>query len=149
MSVPVPQLPQFRITLFYGPEAVEGDPPRLSCVFNVKKRSWKGGVQVVVEMDRAQVEDLRMRLRLDSWLSEILRGTAAADRREYEQRAGDLLVQQFCQAKLDLAVEGQVLEQHNARLDSSAYRRELNDVAMARVDHIKANILAELDLPSR
>ena len=48
-SVPIPELPQYRVTLFFGPEPVKARPSRVCCVFNVKKRSWKGGVQIAVE----------------------------------------------------------------------------------------------------
>ena len=39
----------FRVTLFVGPQPVEGKPFTQSTVYNVKKRSWKGGIQVAVE----------------------------------------------------------------------------------------------------
>ena len=44
------ELSQFRVTLFVGPQAVQGKPFTHVTVFNVKKRSWKGGVQVAVEL---------------------------------------------------------------------------------------------------
>src|SRR6266705_5247993 len=51
----------FRITFFFGPEAAPDRPGVVRCVFNVKKRSWKGGVQVTVELASAQFERIRGR----------------------------------------------------------------------------------------
>ena len=44
-----PTAPQYRVTLFYGPDLAPGDHSRLHCVFNVKKRSWKAGIQVALQ----------------------------------------------------------------------------------------------------
>ena len=52
---------EFRITFFFGPEAAPDRPGVVRCVFNVKKRSWKGGVQVTVELEAAQLERIRDR----------------------------------------------------------------------------------------
>jgi len=49
----------FRVTFFFGPDNVPGRPEVLICVFNVKKRSWKGGVQVGVELTDEQLKHLR------------------------------------------------------------------------------------------
>jgi hypothetical protein len=51
-----PEFSQFRVTLFVGPQPVEGRPFTSSCVFNVKKRSWKGGIQVAVVITQSQIE---------------------------------------------------------------------------------------------
>ena len=51
-------LSQFRVTLFVGPEQVQGKPFTHSTVYNVKKRSWKGGIQVAVELNQTQVDQL-------------------------------------------------------------------------------------------
>ena len=48
-------IPSYRVTLFFGPESVEGKPDVQACVFNVKKRSWKAGIQVSVEMSTDQL----------------------------------------------------------------------------------------------
>ena len=49
-----PQIPGFRWTLFYGPEQSETSADTQHCVFNLKKRSWKGGIQVVVELTQKE-----------------------------------------------------------------------------------------------
>ena len=53
-----PEPSQFRVTLFVGPQPVEGRPFTYSCVFNVKKRSWKGGIQVSVVVTQSQIDSL-------------------------------------------------------------------------------------------
>ena len=65
-----PELSSYRVTLFFGPESVEGESDVLACVFNVKKRSWKAGIQVSVEIAQAHLarlgEEVRRRVRADS-----------------------------------------------------------------------------------
>ncbi len=96
---------EFRTTFFFGPEEVPGRPGILMCVFNTKKRSWKGGIQIAVELAGAQLERLRERGLLGELL-EMLRARVAPETfAEYEQRARDLFTQQVCRAKLDLAIE--------------------------------------------
>ena len=60
--VPSSDPAQYRVTFFFGPEAVEERPDHLRCVFNVKKRSWKGGVQVAVDVARRHLDRARERL---------------------------------------------------------------------------------------
>lgn len=82
-----PQIPLFRITLFYGPEAVEGASDSVRCVFNVKKRSWKGGVQVEVVMKRNQIDRLEEILQHSSWLEVVLKGVPVENRGGYREKA--------------------------------------------------------------
>jgi hypothetical protein len=140
-----PDAPAYRITLFYGPERAEGPPSRLHCVFNVKKRSWKGGVQVSVELDQSQVARARQAADFDAWLRDALAGVAAEEREDYAARAQDLFVQGLCAAKLDLALDG--LRQENATLGRDVLAAELDRAVPAQVERLKAQILAELDLP--
>ena len=53
-----PEPSQFRVTLFVGPQPVEGRSDASSCIFNVKKRSWKGGIQVAVVITQNQIDTL-------------------------------------------------------------------------------------------
>ena len=145
--IPTPQLPLFRITLFYGPETVSDDPLRLGCVFNVKKRSWKGGVQIAVEIAEAQLALIKQRIEYDAWLKDRLSTLPASDRDDYENRAGDLLVQEICAMKLALALETDI-QQENSRLASSRFVEEVEQAAVAQADRMKSTILTELDLPS-
>ena len=147
-SVPTPQLPLFRVTLFYGPDAAEGHPARLMCVFNVKKRSWKGGVQIAVEVSAEQVTRLREALGFDSWIIEKLAAFPEEERPGYEQRAGDLLIQEICSTKLSLALNLDV-RQDNTSLTVDTLIDELNRKVEEEAFRIKSNILTELDIDPR
>jgi hypothetical protein len=146
-SQPHPELPPYRITLFYGPEPVDAHPSHVACVFNVKKRSWKGGVQVAVEMEDAQLARARQATGFDSWLQAALSGVAEAERGGYERRAQDLFAQALCSLKLDLAIEAG-LPQENRTIPAGAFVDEVNRAVPPQADRIKAQILAELDIPN-
>ncbi len=145
--LPTPQVPEYRVTLFYGPEPVEGRPARLSCVFNVKKRSWKGGVQVEVEIHQKQLEAARRSTNLDRVLQAVLAAAPEAECRDLHSRASELLAQATCALKLDLALE-RGLSQENGRLDSEDLLDVLDGAIKARAGRLKEQVLAELDLPS-
>jgi hypothetical protein len=140
-----PDVPQYRITFFYGPEPVENRPGTLCCTFNVKKRSWKGGVQVAVEVEEEQAARARDITGFESWLGRILSTLLDAEREDYEGRANDLFVQHLCALKLDLAIEAG-LQQESGRLASEAFLKELEAAVAAHKDRLLANILKELDL---
>ncbi|WP_447985645.1 hypothetical protein [Nitrospira sp. Nam74] len=144
-SVPIPQLPLFRVTLFYGPEPAEDDPARLMCVFNVKKRSWKGGVQIAVEVSEAQISRLQQALNFDLWMDTWLAALPEEERRSYESRARDLLIQEICSTKLTLALDADA-RQGNSSLPFDTLVEELDRQVNEESDQIKANILTELDL---
>ncbi|MFM8551502.1 MAG: hypothetical protein ACKOCD_04190 [Nitrospiraceae bacterium] len=143
---PPPDLPPYRITLFYGPEPVGQHPARVSCVFNVKKRSWKGGVQVAVELDEAQVARAKQTLDFEPWLREVLTSVAEDGRTDYASRAQDLFMQALCAIKLDLAIEAGI-QQKNGCVAGEAFVGELDRAAADQAGRIKTQILAELDLP--
>jgi hypothetical protein len=135
----------FRITFFYGPDNVPDRPDAVMCVFNVKKRSWKGGVQVVVELAQTQLEQLRERGLL-SELTEMIRAKVEAETfTEYEQRARELFTQQVCRAKLDLAIAAGI-NQENQTIAADALKEELDRTVIANADAIRLAILTELDL---
>jgi hypothetical protein len=144
---PTPQLPQHRITLFFGPEPTEGHPALIHCVFNVKKRSWKGGIQVVVEVDQAQVVRARKALGLDDWVERTLKPLSEEDRRQAASRVPDLFVQALCAIKLDLAVEAG-LPQTNATIGADAFNAELERVLPSRAERVIRHLREELDLDS-
>lgn len=144
-SVPAPQLPLFRVTLFYGPEPAEDDPARLMCVFNVKKRSWKGGVQIAVEVSVAQASRLQHMLSFDAWIDEWLAAVPEEERVSYESRARDLLIQEICSIKLTLALDTDV-RSDNSSLPVDTLVEELDRQVKAGADRVKAHILTELDL---
>lgn len=140
-----PDVPQYRITFFYGPEPVEHRPGLLGCTFNVKKRSWKGGVQVAVELEDSQAARARDTIGFEAWLKRLLSTLLDAERSDYESRARDLFVQHLCALKLNLAIEAG-LQQENSRVAGESFVRELDAALPAYQDRLLANILAELDL---
>ncbi|MGH7164300.1 MAG: hypothetical protein ACREIS_02105 [Nitrospiraceae bacterium] len=144
-SVPIPQLPMYRVTLFYGPEPVEQCPSRLRCVFNVKKRSWKGGIQVVVEVEESQLTLARKAIGFDAWLTAVLAKAPQAEQGEFERRARDLFVQGVCTLKLDLALEVGI-PQENSCLPGERFVRELNRAVSEQADRIRSYVSTELDL---
>ena len=140
-----PDVPPYRITFFFGPEPVEHRPGLLGCTFNVKKRSWKGGVQVAVEVEDSQVARARDTIGFEAWLTRLLSTLLDAERSDYESRARDLFVQHLCGLKLDLAIEAG-LQQENSRVAGERFVQELDAALPGHKDRLLANILAELDL---
>ncbi len=143
-SLRSPETPAYRITLFYGPEADPGPPLIHRCVFNVKKRSWKGGVQVAVEVEDRQVRRAEAALKLDEWLQTILAGLQAAEHARYEARARELFLQGICLIKLTLALEG--LRQENSSIPADRFAAAVDQAVAAQGDQLKRDILSELDL---
>jgi len=136
---------EFRTTFFFGPEDIPGRPGVLRCVFNTKKRSWKGGVQVVVELAQAQLEQLRERGLLGE-LTEMIRAKVEAETfDEYEQRARELFTQQVCRAKLDLAIAAGI-NQENQTIAADALKEALDKAVIAKADAVRLAILTGLDL---
>jgi len=136
---------EFRITFFFGPEAAPDRHGVVRCVFNVKKRSWKGGVQVPVELASAQLERIRDRGQFGE-LIEMIRAKVEPEMfAEYELRARDLFTQQVCWAKLDLAIRAGIT-QENQTIPAEAFQPELDESARARAEAIRQAILTELDL---
>lgn len=136
---------EFRTTFFFGPEDVPGRSGVLRCVFNTKKRSWKGGVQIAVELAGAQLERLRERALLDELLEMIRARVEPEAFAGHEQRARDLFTQQVCRAKLDLAIE-QGLAQENQTVGADAFQQELDRAVLAGADSVRQAIFAELDV---
>jgi len=110
LADPSTEASQFRVTLFVGPQQVEGKPCTHSTVFNVKKRSWKGGIQVAVEIDQAQIESCRDAIGFSQWLSNALMTVSVEDRSAYDERAHELFIQAICWCKLDLLLQSAVTQ---------------------------------------
>jgi hypothetical protein len=140
-----PQIPLFRITLFYGPEAVEGASDSVHCVFNVKKRSWKGGVQVDVVMKEHQIRQLEEVLRYRSWLQEMLGEFPSEERAEYWEKSQDLLIQLLCFHKLHAFIH-QGIRQQNIQIAGDWLISETEEVVRREAGEIKRQIYVELDL---
>lgn len=135
----------YRVTLFFGPEPVEQRPGEMACVFNVKKRSWKAGVQVSVEMHVEQLAALREQIRLSDRLARPFSALDPQERPDYEARATDLFAQAACWCKLDLRLEAG-LSQENQRLPADMWVAELNEAMAVRAQYAETYILTELDL---
>lgn len=140
-----PQIPLFRITLFYGPEGVEGGSDEVHCVFNVKKRSWKGGVQVEVVMKKNQIAKLEEILQHSPWLEMVLKGVPVEDQEAYREKSHDLLVQLLCFYKLHAFIH-QGIKQENIQVSGDALIAETDKVVEREAEEIKRQIFIELDL---
>ena len=138
-------VPSYRVTFFFGPEPVEGQPDVLACVFNVKKRSWKAGIQVSVELSTSQLSVLRQKIRLTDRLAKSLTALDPHEWPHYQERIADFFAQAVCWCKLDLKLQ-MGLTQENQRIQADELTTELNQETSNREDYILAYILGELDL---
>jgi hypothetical protein len=137
--------PSYRVTFFFGPESVEGQPNVLACVFNVKKRSWKAGIQVSVEMSTDHLSVLRQKMSLADRLAKRLAALDPRERPHDQERIADFFAQAICWCKLDLKLQAG-LAQENQRIQAAELTVELDEAAGNRVDYVLAYILEELDL---
>lgn len=140
-----PESSQFRVTLFVGPQPVAGSPGLCSCVFNVKKRSWKGGIQVAVNMTQRQIDRLSTDMDFLGWRTEALRDLSAEDRASCQERAGELFVQAVCWCKLDILLQSGIA-QENQCLAEDSWIVEFGEAVIRRRSFITSYIAAELDL---
>ena len=140
-----PELSSYRVTLFFGPESVEKEDGVQACIFNVKKRSWKAGVQVSVEIGSEQLASLRHTVRLADRLAEILMVLSPDERAAYQARAEDLFVQSVTWCKLDLCLRAG-LTQENQRISAVDFVSELDRSVVARTEYVIAYIVTELDV---
>jgi len=141
---PPDQLP-YRVTLFFGPETVEDQDDTQYCVFNVKKRSWKSGIQVSVEVAKKQITALQETLKLTNGLANVLESVTEPEQAEYMARIPDLFAQAIAWCKLDLRLEAG-LPQENQRIGPHELVHELHHAAQARRAYVLSYILSELDL---
>ena len=105
-----PALSQFRVTLFVGPQPMEERPSTYSCVFNVKKRSWKGGIQVAVVLTQRDIDHLSTDIDFLHWLTLALVDLTEEDRLSYQERAHELFIEAVCWSSL---------HQHTASINSA------------------------------
>lgn len=139
------ELSSYRVTLFFGPEPVEGDPDVLACVFNVKKRSWKAGIQVSVEIARTHLAQLGQGVHLADRITEALTPLGAEERGACHARVDDLFAQAVTWCKLDLGL-AVGLAQENQRIPAADLVQELNQAVAVRAEYVIAYVLTELDL---
>ena len=140
-----PELAPYRVTLFFGPEPVDGESGVQACVFNVKKRSWKAGVQIAVEIGHEQLARLRHKVRLADRIAEVLMTLPPEERPAYENRVEDLFAQTVSWCKLDLRLQAG-LTQENQRIRAADLIPELDQSVVVRAEHVVAYVLTELDL---
>ncbi len=140
-----PQIPLFRITLFYGPDAVEGASETIHCVFNVKKRSWKGGVQVDILLGRNQVKQLENQLKFRPWIDDLLQVVPNEEREDFVQQGYDLWIQFLCFHKLGIYIN-QGIKQESNQVSAEQFIPEMNEVIRREIQNIKQQIMVELDL---
>lgn len=141
----LPELSSYRVTLFFGPESVEKEAGGQACTFNVKKRSWKAGVQVSVEIGSEQLANLRHKVRLVDRLAEVLMMLSPDERPAYQERAEELFVQSVTWCKLDLGLRAG-LTQENQRISAVDFVSELDRSVVARTEYVIAYIMTELDI---
>ena len=137
----------YRVTLFFGPEPVDGGADVQACVFNVKKRSWRAGVQISVEIGRGQLSALRHKIQLTDRLTPSFLALSTEERAGYEGRVADLFAQAVSRCKLDLRLQSG-LQQENQRILASELVPEVDQAVTGRPEYVTAYVLAELDLAS-
>ena len=140
-----PKIPQYRMTLFYGPERDESDSDVLYCVFNVKKRSWKGGVQIAVEITRTQLLQIRKAFNFEQWLRKFLEHLSETEQQACFERGQDIFAQQVCLFKLQLAINVGIT-QENSRVSKDFLVKELDEVLEKEESVLKGEVLQELDI---
>jgi hypothetical protein len=143
---PEPSL--FRVTLFVGPQPVKDKPFTSSCVFNVKKRSWKGGIQVAVGITQSQIDRLSTDMNLTRWLAQVLIDLTDDDRASHWERAHELFIQAVCWCKLDLMLQSGIT-QENQCVAEDTWVTEVRDIVISRTSFITSYITSELDLVRR
>lgn len=137
----------YRVTLFFGPEPVDGTPAAHACVFNVKRRSWRAGIQVAVEISSDQLTTLRRKIQLTDRLTQSFETLVSEERAAREDRVADLFVQAVARCKLDLRLQTG-LRQENSRILASELVPELDQAVTSRAEYVLAYVLTELDLTS-
>ncbi|MGC3973320.1 MAG: hypothetical protein QM771_02915 [Nitrospira sp.] len=146
MSIPAAADPnQYRVTFFFGPEPVEHRPDHLRCVFNVKKRSWKGGVQISLDIAQEHVEQARREIGFSSWVEHQLQRICQEEQADLTRRADELFIQSVCTCALNLALHGGI-EQHNQVIEAARFAVELRHIITEQPERVTDPIRLELDV---
>lgn len=144
-STAVPESPHYRITFFFGPEAVNQDGRHWKCVFNVKKRSWKGGIQVTVDVTAEQITHGKAACGLMTWVEGVVSAAPINERTVLSQRIDELFIQALCAWKLDLVVQDG-LSQENQTIPADVCSEQLESAGDSFRSRIISYLCAELDL---
>lgn len=140
-----PDATPYRVTLFFGPEPADSDSLTQTCVFNVKKRSWKAGIQVSVDIGTDQLAAIQETIRQAAPIADALKPLSEEDHTEAAARIPDLAAQAIAWCKLDLRLAAG-LPQENQRIPGDEFVTELNHVIRTRQEYVVTYILTELDL---
>ena len=143
-----PALSQFRVTLFVGPQPMEERPSTYSCVFNVKKRSWKGGIQVAVVLTQRDIDHLSTDIDFLHWLTLALVDLTEEDRLSYQERAHELFIEAVCWCKLDLALQAGITQENQCLSDDTEIA-DVRNAVINRRNFITSYVASELDLVLR
>ncbi|MBX9657467.1 MAG: hypothetical protein K2X00_02800 [Nitrospiraceae bacterium] len=135
----------YRVTLFFGPEPVDDGSTTQTCVFNVKKRSWKAGIQVSVDIAADHLAGLQEAMRRTAPVARALERLSEEDRTDAAARIPDLAAQAIAWCKLDLRL-AIGLPQENQRIPAEELVAELNQAVTTRQEYVVTYILTELDL---
>ena len=138
----------FRVTLFVGPQTVEGKPFTHCCVFNVKKRSWKGGVQVAVEITEEQIEAGSSVLDFPRWLAAAQAGIGQDEVDIQADRARELFIQALCWCRLEARLQAG-LTQENQTIPAAGPLPTWRDSLKPQRLFITSYVATELDLVPR
>ena len=144
-AAPTHAILTYRVSFFFGPEQVEGKPDVLACLFNVKKRSWKSGIQVAVEISTGQLSAIEQRIHLGDQLAKSLVGVEPHEQADYQERSGDIFVQAVCRRKLDLRLLPG-LTQNNQRIPAEELMVELEQAISKEPQQLISYVLDELGL---
>jgi len=140
-----PDATPYRVTLFFGPEPVNGDSTTQTCVFNVKKRSWKAGIQVSVDIGTDQLVALQETIRQTAPIARALERLSEQGCTDAAARIPELAAQAIAWCKLDLRL-AIGLPQENQRIPGVELVAELNQAIPTRQEYVVTYILTELDL---
>lgn len=144
-AAPTHAILTYRVSFFFGPEQVEGKPDVLACLFNVKKRSWKSGIQVAVEISTGQLSAIEQRIHLSDQLAKSLVVVGPHEQADYQERSGDVFVQAVCRRKLDLQLLPG-LTQNNQRIPAEELMVELEQAISKEPQQLISYVLDELGL---
>ena len=136
---------QYRITFFFGPEVAHDPPHHVRCVFNVKKRSWKGGVQVAINLDQDRLLQARERLGYGAWLGKLLQRIEPGDREAIACRADDLFIQVLSSFALTFALRAGI-EQENQIIDAERFGLDLDRLVNEQSEQLMEQIRLQLDV---
>jgi len=116
-----------------------------ACVFNVKKRSWKAGIHVSVEVGCDQLSRLVHTLQVTDRVEKALMACPSEERAVYRARVLDLFTQAVAWCKLDLGLAAGLAQEHQ-RIPAAEFVSELDRSVVDRTEYVVAYILSEMDV---